>query len=309
MTPIDDHQPAGAAPAPSTPTYQNNGPSNGRNGHNGGSGGPSAFGAEPMTPSPVAASITAIPRDHARGVDPEVGRQCGVGGFRIGCLPLCHIYTPTAALHTYTFFFNNQPTTPPPPPPPGRLGALHPQLRQVRDEGGPLHRHRAAQQVARHAPDPRLLRGVPAPASRDPGPEPAHSVGSGMCPVMWCPHVCIHVSVGAALKPSTPKPAHTPPSQSQSHRRMNLSGTGVTNVKPAPGNGDSNARVLHQVLASNTAIETLVRVIRVWGNGGCFHGGLGLGCGVVVWMVEIRRCCTYRYRRSITPTYPHTYRT
>lgn len=42
-------------------------------------------------------------------------------------------------------------------------------------------------------------------------------------------------------------------------RRMNLSGTGVTNVKPAPGNGDSNARVLHQVLASNTAIETLVR--------------------------------------------------
>lgn len=42
-------------------------------------------------------------------------------------------------------------------------------------------------------------------------------------------------------------------------RRMNLSGTGVTNVKPMAGNGDSNARVLHQVLMTNTAIETLVR--------------------------------------------------
>lgn len=53
----------------------------------------------------------------------------------------------------------------------------------------------------------------------------------------------------------------TPPCRHKSqhsYRRMNLSGTGVTNVKPAPGNGDSNARVLHQVLASNTTIETLV---------------------------------------------------
>lgn len=39
---------------------------------------------------------------------------------------------------------------------------------------------------------------------------------------------------------------------------MNLSGTGVTNVKPGPGNGNSNARVLHQILLNNTGIETLV---------------------------------------------------
>jgi hypothetical protein len=40
-------------------------------------------------------------------------------------------------------------------------------------------------------------------------------------------------------------------------RRLNLSGAGVTNVKPTAGNGDSNARVLHQILASNACIEAL----------------------------------------------------
>lgn len=70
----DDHQ--AGAPAPSTPTYHN-GTSNGSNGNGGSGGSSSAFGAEPMTPSPVAASITAIPRDHARGVDAEVSVQCG----------------------------------------------------------------------------------------------------------------------------------------------------------------------------------------------------------------------------------------
>jgi len=40
-------------------------------------------------------------------------------------------------------------------------------------------------------------------------------------------------------------------------RRLHLSGTGVTNVKATAGNGDSNARILHQVLANNDCIETL----------------------------------------------------
>jgi len=39
--------------------------------------------------------------------------------------------------------------------------------------------------------------------------------------------------------------------------RLHLSGTGVTNVKATAGNGDSNARILHQVLANNDCIETL----------------------------------------------------
>ena len=38
---------------------------------------------------------------------------------------------------------------------------------------------------------------------------------------------------------------------------MNLSGTGVTNVKYSAGNGNSNARVLHQVLSSNKSIESV----------------------------------------------------
>jgi hypothetical protein len=67
---------------------------------------------------------------------------------------------------------------------------------------------------------------------------------------------------------------------------MNLSGTGVTNVKPAAGNGDSNARVLHQVLAANTTIETLVRACVRACMCACvgIGGRAGGGWGVV-------RCC------------------
>lgn len=50
---------------------------------------------------------------------------------------------------------------------------------------------------------------------------------------------------------------------------MNLSGTGVTNVKPAAGNGNSNARVLHQILSNNKAIESLVRCLGGSGVEGC----------------------------------------
>lgn len=56
-------------------------------------------------------------------------------------------------------------------------------------------------------------------------------------------------------------------------RKMNLSGTGVTNVKPAAGNGNSNARVLHQILSNNKAIESLVR---------CFGGSGVEGCRLMV---------------------------
>jgi hypothetical protein len=43
-----------------------------------------------------------------------------------------------------------------------------------------------------------------------------------------------------------------------SPRSISLSGAGTTNVKGAPGNGNSNARVLHQVLLSNSTVELLV---------------------------------------------------
>lgn len=94
----DDHQ---AAAAPSTPTNHNG--SNGNGNGSSGSGSRSFVGAEPMTPSPVAASITAIPRDHAQGVDPEVRVYvCGVSDPWIGSIPLS--YAPT---HIRTYICTN----------------------------------------------------------------------------------------------------------------------------------------------------------------------------------------------------------
>lgn len=38
---------------------------------------------------------------------------------------------------------------------------------------------------------------------------------------------------------------------------MSLSGAGTTNVKAGPGNGNSNARILHQVLSRNKSIQVV----------------------------------------------------
>lgn len=54
--------------APSTPPP----PASKKNGGGNGGNGEALLSSPPLTPSPVAASISAIPKDHAKGVDPEV---------------------------------------------------------------------------------------------------------------------------------------------------------------------------------------------------------------------------------------------
>lgn len=58
--------------APSTPPSTTGSGGSKRSSNGGPNAGAFGLLGEPMTPSPVAASITPIPRDHAKGVDPEV---------------------------------------------------------------------------------------------------------------------------------------------------------------------------------------------------------------------------------------------